>query len=92
MREAEAPAAATAPDNPQESSKSALTLPDKTSIAVLPFTDQARFGWEKDKAKAFEVALECAARDLTADPSSYLAYLTIGYARLFQRHHGLEKG
>jgi adenylate cyclase len=49
--------------------------------------DQARFGWEKDKAKAFEVALECAARDLAADPNSYLAYLTIGYARLFQRRH-----
>jgi TolB-like protein len=39
VREAEAPAAATARGNPQESPKPALTLPDKPSIAVLPFTN-----------------------------------------------------
>jgi adenylate cyclase len=59
------------------------------ALCLLGYTliDQARFGWEKDQAKAFETALECAARDLAADPNSYLAYLTIGYARLFQRRH-----
>jgi adenylate cyclase len=59
------------------------------ALCLLGYTliDQARFGWEKDKAKAFEAALECAARDLAADPNSYLAYLTIGYSRLFQRRH-----
>jgi adenylate cyclase len=59
------------------------------ALCLLGYTliDQARFGWEKDQAKAFEAALECAARDLAADPNSYLAYLTIGYARLFQRRH-----
>ena len=59
------------------------------ALCLLGYTliDQARFGWEKDQAKAFEAALECADRDLAADPNSYLAYLTIGYARLFQRRH-----
>jgi tetratricopeptide (TPR) repeat protein len=59
------------------------------ALCLLGYTliDQARFGWAKDRAKAFEAALECAARDLAADPNSYLAYLTIGYARLFQRRH-----
>ena len=33
------PAAATAADNPEEPPKPALTLPDKPSIAVLPFTN-----------------------------------------------------
>ena len=37
VREAEGPAAATRADNPQEPPKPALTLPDKPSIAVLPF-------------------------------------------------------
>src|SRR5262249_11847844 len=50
-------------------------------------TDQARFGWEKDETTIYEAALECAARDLAADPNSFLAYLTIGYVRLFQRRH-----
>ena len=36
--EAERPQVAT-PDNPEESSKAALTLPDKPSIAVLPFAN-----------------------------------------------------
>jgi len=59
------------------------------ALCLLGYTliDQARFSWEKDQAKAFEAALECAAHDLAADPNSYLAYLTIGYARLFQRRH-----
>jgi adenylate cyclase len=59
------------------------------ALCQLGYTliDQARLGWEKDKEKAFEAALEYAARDLAADPNSYLAYLTIGYARLFQRRH-----
>ena len=39
VREAEGPAAATAADNPEEPPKPALTLPDKPSIAVLPFTN-----------------------------------------------------
>jgi len=58
-------------------------------LCLLGYTliDQGRFGWAKDQAAAFEAALECAARDLAADPNSYLAYLTIGYARLFQRRH-----
>jgi DNA-binding winged helix-turn-helix (wHTH) protein len=37
VREAEGPAAATAADNPKEPPKPALALPDKPSIAVLPF-------------------------------------------------------
>jgi adenylate cyclase len=58
-------------------------------LCLLGYTliDQGRFGWAKDQATAFEAALECAGRDLAADPNSYLAYLTIGYARLFQRRH-----
>ena len=39
VREAEGPAAATAADDPEEPTKPALTLPDKPSIAVLPFTN-----------------------------------------------------
>jgi TolB-like protein/Tfp pilus assembly protein PilF len=39
VREAEGPAAATAADSPEEPPKPALTLPDKPSIAVLPFTN-----------------------------------------------------
>jgi adenylate cyclase len=59
------------------------------ALCLLGYTliDQARFGWEKDQATAYKAALECAARDLAADPNSYLAYLTIGHARLFQRRH-----
>jgi tetratricopeptide (TPR) repeat protein len=49
--------------------------------------DQVRFGWEKDPATTYEAALECAAQDLAADPNSFWANLTIGYARLFQRRH-----
>jgi tetratricopeptide (TPR) repeat protein len=59
------------------------------ALCLLGYTliDQARFGWEKDQATAYKAALDCGARDLATDPNSYLAYLTIGYARLFQRHH-----
>ena len=42
---------------------------------------------KRTRRQAFEAAFECAARDLAVDPNSYLAYLTIGYARLFQRRH-----
>ena len=39
VREAQGPAGAAAADNPVEPPKPALTLPDKPSIAVLPFTN-----------------------------------------------------
>ena len=39
VREAQGPAGAAAADNPEEPPKPALTLPDKPSIAVLPFTN-----------------------------------------------------
>jgi TolB-like protein len=59
------------------------------ALYVLGFTltDQVRFGWAEDKATTYEAALECAARDLAADRNSFLAYETVGYARLFQRRH-----
>jgi adenylate cyclase len=59
------------------------------ALFLLGFTltDQVRFGWAEDQATTYEAALECAARDLAADPNSYLAYMTVGYARLFQRRH-----
>jgi TolB-like protein/Flp pilus assembly protein TadD len=59
------------------------------ALHMLGFTltDQVRFGWAEDKATTYEAALECAARDLAADPNSFLAYETVGYARLFQRRH-----
>jgi adenylate cyclase len=53
----------------------------------LTLTDQARFGWEKDRAAAYEAALACATSALTTDPSSGEAYLVIGYVRTFQRRH-----
>jgi tetratricopeptide (TPR) repeat protein len=53
----------------------------------LTLTDQARFGWEKDRAATFEAALDCAARALAEDPSCAEAYLVIGYVRTFQRRH-----
>jgi len=34
----------------------------------LTLTDQARFGWEKDRAATYEAALDCATRALAADP------------------------
>ena len=59
------------------------------ALFLLGFTliDQVRFGWAEDKAATYEAALECAARDLATDPNSFLAYETVGYARLFQRCH-----
>jgi adenylate cyclase len=53
----------------------------------LTLTDQARFGWEKDRAVTFDAALECANRALVADPGYGEAYLVIGYVRSFQRRH-----
>ncbi|WGR97746.1 MULTISPECIES: adenylate/guanylate cyclase domain-containing protein [unclassified Bradyrhizobium] len=53
----------------------------------LTLTDQVRFGWERDEATTYEAAMECAARALAADPDSYMAYVVIGYARLFQHRH-----
>jgi adenylate cyclase len=50
-------------------------------------TDQVRFGWAEDRTTTYDAALECAARDLAADPNSFMAYMTVGYARLFQRRH-----
>jgi adenylate cyclase len=59
------------------------------ALFLLGFTltDQVRFGWAEDQATTYEAALECAARDLAADPNSFMAYQTVGYARLFQRRH-----
>ena len=50
-------------------------------------TDQARFGWETDRAATYEAALDCAARALAADPGCGEAYTIIGYVRTFQRRH-----
>jgi TolB-like protein/Flp pilus assembly protein TadD len=59
------------------------------ALMLLGFTltDQVRFDWAEDKTTTYEAALECAARDLVADPNSYQAYLTVGYTRLFQHRH-----
>ena len=59
------------------------------ALLLLGFTltDQVRFGWVEDQATTYEAALECAARDLAADPNSFMAYMTVGYVRLFQRRH-----
>jgi TolB-like protein/cytochrome c-type biogenesis protein CcmH/NrfG len=58
-------------------------------LLLLGFTltDQVRFGWAEDQATTYDAALECAARDLAADPNSFMAHMTVGYARLFQRRH-----
>jgi TolB-like protein/class 3 adenylate cyclase/tetratricopeptide (TPR) repeat protein len=53
----------------------------------LTLTDQARFGWEQDRAATYEAALDCAARALAADPGCGEAYIVIGYVRAFQRRH-----
>jgi adenylate cyclase len=50
-------------------------------------TDQARFGWEQDRASTYESAIECGTRALAADPGCGEAYTTIGYVRTFQRRH-----
>jgi adenylate cyclase len=57
------------------------------SLLGFTLTDQARFGWEKDEAATYDAALACAARALAVDPNSDEAYVTLGYTRLFQRHH-----
>ena len=64
--------------------------PDFTpALAQLGLTliDQARFGWVKDEASAYEAALECAARAFSVDPDSDQGHGIIAYARLFQRRH-----
>jgi TolB-like protein/Flp pilus assembly protein TadD len=53
----------------------------------LTLTDQARFGWEKDRAATYEAALDCATRALAADPGCSEAHLLIGYVCTFQRRH-----
>ena len=53
----------------------------------LTLTDQARFGWEQERAATYEAALDCAARALAADPGCGEAYTVIGYVRTFQRRH-----
>jgi TolB-like protein len=53
----------------------------------LTLTDQARFGWEKDRDATYEAALDCATRALATDPNCGEAYLVIGYVRTFQRRH-----
>jgi adenylate cyclase len=57
------------------------------SMLGQTLTDQARFGWEKDRAATYEAALDCATRGLAADPSCGHAQLLIGYVRTFQRRH-----
>jgi tetratricopeptide (TPR) repeat protein len=59
------------------------------ALCMLGFTltDQARFGWKKDQATAYEAALECAARALAVDPDCDEGYVTVAYTRLFQRRH-----
>jgi adenylate cyclase len=57
------------------------------SMLGQTLTDQARFGWEKDRAATYEAALNCATRGLAADPGCGHAQLLIGYVRTFQRRH-----
>jgi adenylate cyclase len=71
--------------------------PDFTPVLVQlgwTLTDQARFGWEQDRAATYEAALKCAARALAADPGCGEAYTVIGYVRMYQRRHeeALEAG
>jgi TolB-like protein/class 3 adenylate cyclase/tetratricopeptide (TPR) repeat protein len=53
----------------------------------LTLTDQARFGWVKDRAVTYEAALDCATRALLADPGCGEAYTAIGYVRMFRRRY-----
>jgi tetratricopeptide (TPR) repeat protein len=53
----------------------------------LTLTDQARFGWEKDRTATYEAALNCATKALEADPRCGEAYLVMGYVHAFQRRH-----
>ena len=57
------------------------------SLLGLTLTDQARFGWVKDRSATYEAALDCATRALAADPGCGEAYQVIGYVRTFQRRH-----
>jgi adenylate cyclase len=64
--------------------------PDFTPALVqlgYTLTDQARFGWEGNRAATYEAALNCATRALAANPSCGEAYTIIGYVRTFQRRH-----
>jgi TolB-like protein len=53
----------------------------------LTLTDQARFGWEKDRAATYDAAMDCAKKALAVDPGCSEAYLVIGYVCIFQRRH-----
>jgi adenylate cyclase len=53
----------------------------------LTLTDQARFGWEKDRAATYEAAMDCANKALAVDPGCSEAYMNVGYVRIFQRRH-----
>jgi len=53
----------------------------------LTLADQARFGWEKDRAATYEAAMNCATRALVLDPGCGEAYSVIGYVYTFQRRH-----
>jgi adenylate cyclase len=57
------------------------------SLLGFTLTDQVRFGWERDETTTYEAALACADRALATDPDIYMAYVVIGYARLFQHRH-----
>ena len=50
-------------------------------------TDQTRFEWESSDTSSYEAALEYASRGHVVDPNHYMAYVTTGYVRLFQRRH-----
>jgi TolB-like protein/Flp pilus assembly protein TadD len=50
-------------------------------------TDQIRFEWESSETSSYEAALEYASRGHVVDPNHYMAYVTTGYVRLFQRRH-----
>jgi adenylate cyclase len=53
----------------------------------LTLTDQARFGWEKDRAATYGAAMDCAKKALAVDPGCSEAYLVIGYVCTFQRRY-----
>jgi tetratricopeptide (TPR) repeat protein len=53
----------------------------------LTLTDQARFGWEKDRAATYDAAMDCAKKALAVDPGCSEAYLVIGYVCTFQRRY-----
>ena len=56
------------------------------SMLGLTLIDQGRFGLT-DQAKAYEAALDCAARAFAVDPDSDQGHEVVAYARLFQRRH-----